>query len=145
MRNGSPRGRHSGAWPSASQARRFDTGDNAAMSTKIDRIQAALQALSPSHLEVLDESHMHSRGLETHYKAVIASDAFEGKSPVRRHQSVYAAMGALMGEIHALALHTYTAAEWSGEGSAPDSPRCMGGSRHDAPARNPAIARSRKA
>ena len=104
------------------------------MNTKIGRIQTALQALSPSHLEVLDESHMHSRGLETHYKAVIASEAFEGKSPVRRHQAVYAAMGALMGEIHALALHTYTAAEWAGQGAAPDSPRCMGGSRHDAQA-----------
>ncbi len=108
------------------------------MSTKIDRIRAALQALSPSHLDVLDESHMHSRGLETHYKAVIASEAFEGKSQVRRHQAVYAAMGALMGEIHALALHTYTAAEWASQGAAPDSPRCMGGSRHDAPAKGTA-------
>ena len=104
------------------------------MSTRIDRIRAALQALSPSHLEVLDESHMHSRGLETHYKAVIASEAFDGKSAVRRHQAVYAAMGGLMGEIHALALHTYTPAEWAGQGAAPDSPRCMGGSRHDKPA-----------
>lgn len=99
--------------------------------SKLDRIHAALGALSPSHLEVLDESHLHSRGLETHYKAVIASDAFEGRSPVRRHQAVYAALGGLMGEIHALALHTYTAAEWAAQGAAPDSPRCRGGSRHD--------------
>ena len=97
----------------------------------LDRIHAALGALAPSHLEVLDESHMHSRGLETHYKAVIASEAFQGRSPVRRHQAVYAAMGPLMGEIHALALHTYTAAEWAAQGAAPDSPRCRGGSRHD--------------
>ena len=99
--------------------------------SKLDRIHAALGALAPSHLEVLDESHMHSRGLETHYKAVIASEAFEGKSQVRRHQAVYAAMGALMGEFHALALHTYTAAEWARQGAAPDSPRCRGGSRYD--------------
>ncbi|MBD7988913.1 BolA family transcriptional regulator [Luteimonas sp. Sa2BVA3] len=99
--------------------------------SKLDRIHAALGALAPSHLEVLDESHMHSRGLETHYKAVIASEAFQGRSPVRRHQAVYAAMGPLMGEIHALALHTYTAAEWAAQGAAPDSPRCRGGSRHD--------------
>lgn len=97
----------------------------------LDRIHAALGALAPSHLEVLDESHMHSRGLETHYKAVIASEAFAGRSPVRRHQAVYAAMGPLMGEIHALALHTYTADEWAAQGAAPDSPRCRGGSRHD--------------
>ncbi|MBT9531549.1 MAG: BolA/IbaG family iron-sulfur metabolism protein, partial [Pseudomonas sp.] len=36
--------------------------------SKRDQLQAALQALAPQHLEVLDESHMHSRGLETHYK-----------------------------------------------------------------------------
>lgn len=101
------------------------------MNAKIDRIRAALQALSPSHLEVLDESHMHSRGLETHYKAVIASEAFDGKSAVRRHQAVYAALGGLMGEVHALALHAYTPGEWAQRGAAPDSPRCMGGSRHD--------------
>lgn len=101
------------------------------MSTKADRIRDALGALSPTHLEVLDESHMHSRGLETHYKAVVVSDAFDGTSSVRRHQAVYAAVGGLMGEIHALALHTYTPAEWAEQGAAPDSPRCLGGSRHD--------------
>lgn len=105
-------------------------GDNGGMS-RIEHIRGALAALSPTHLEVLDESHMHSRGLETHYKAVIASDAFEGLSAVRRHQAVYAAMGTLMGGIHALALHTYTPAEWAAQGRAPDSPRCMGGGRHD--------------
>ena len=105
------------------------------MSTKAERIHAALQSLSPGHLEVLDESHMHSRGLETHYKATIVSEAFAGRFPVRRHQSVYAALGGLMQEIHALALHTYTPEEWAARGVAPDSPRCMGGSRHDAPLR----------
>ena len=40
---------------------------------KIDLLQAALASLHPQPLEVLDESHMHSRGLETHYKAVIVS------------------------------------------------------------------------
>ncbi len=102
------------------------------MDTKLERIRVALAALSPSHLEVLDESHMHSRGLETHYKAVVASSAFEGLSAVRRHQAVYAAMGPLMAELHALALHTYTPDEWTALGAAPASPRCMGGSRHDA-------------
>ena len=101
------------------------------MSTKADRIHAALGALSPTHLEVLDESHMHSRGLETHYKAIVVSDAFDGMSSVRRHQAVYAAVGGLMAEIHALALHTYTPGEWARQGAVPDSPRCLGGSRHD--------------
>jgi BolA protein len=101
------------------------------MTSKADRIHAALGVLSPTHLEVLDESHMHSRGLETHYKAIVVSDAFAGNSAVRRHQAVYAALGGLMGEIHALALHTFTPAEWAEQGVVPDSPRCLGGSKHD--------------
>jgi len=101
------------------------------METKADRIREALQALSPAHLDVLDESHMHSRGLETHYKAVIVGDAFAGRRPVQRHQLVYRTLGPLMREIHALALHTYTPGEWAETGAAPDSPRCRVGSKHD--------------
>lgn len=98
---------------------------------KIDRIRDALQALSPSHLDVQDESHMHSRGLETHYKVVLVGDVFDGKRLLQRHQLTYRTLGALMGEIHALALHTYTAEEWAATGAAPDSPTCRGGSKHD--------------
>ncbi len=101
---------------------------------KIDRIRTALEALSPAHLDVLDESHMHSRGLETHYKAVIVGEAFAGRRQVQRHQLVYRALGPLMQEVHALALHTYTPEEWASEGGAPDSPACRGGSKHDRPA-----------
>ncbi|AGA87195.1 BolA family protein [Stutzerimonas stutzeri] len=94
---------------------------------KIDSIQNALQALQPEHLEVLDESHMHSRGQETHYKAVIVSQQFAGLNSVKRHQRAYAAMGDLMREVHALALHTYTPDEWAQQRAAPASPVCAGG------------------
>lgn len=95
--------------------------------SKQDLITAALAALQPEHLEVLDESHMHSRGLETHYKAVIVSPAFAGLNAVKRHQKVYATVSELMGQIHALALHTYTPQEWAEQGVAPASPTCRGG------------------
>ncbi|MFV3412285.1 BolA family protein [Pseudomonas nitroreducens] len=98
-----------------------------------DRLQSALGALEPQHLEVLDESHMHSRGQETHYKAVIVSPAFSGLNSVKRHQKVYGTLGELMGQIHALALHTYTPQEWAQQGQAPESPTCRGGSKHDLP------------
>ncbi|WP_042922016.1 BolA family protein [Stutzerimonas kunmingensis] len=94
---------------------------------KLDLIQDALQALQPEHLEVLDESHTHSRGQETHYKAVIVSEQFTGLNSVKRHQKAYAAMGTLMQQIHALALHTYTPEEWAQQGTAPASPVCAGG------------------
>ena len=95
--------------------------------SKQDLIVTALAALQPEYLDVLDESHMHSRGLETHYKAVIVSPAFAGLNAVKRHQKVYATVGELMGQIHALALHTYTPQEWAEQGVAPASPTCRGG------------------
>ena len=36
-----------------------------------------------------------------------------------------------MPQIHALALHTHTPAEWDADASVPESPRCRGGSKHD--------------
>ena len=45
--------------------------------------------------------------------------------------AVYAALGGLMPQIHALALHTHTPAEWDADASVPESPRCRGGSKHD--------------
>lgn len=89
---------------------------------------AASAAFSPSHIEVSDESHGHSRGLQTHFKLVIVSAEFHDMPPVRRHQAVYAALGDLMGRFHALALHTYTPGEWQRQSAAPASPSCRGGS-----------------
>ncbi|WP_397459334.1 BolA family protein [Pseudomonas asplenii] len=94
------------------------------------RIETALVALQPEHLDVLDESHMHSRGLQTHFKAVLVSEQFAGLNSVKRHQKVYATLGDLMGQFHALALHTYTPEEWVKIGAAPASPTCAGGSKH---------------
>tara|TARA_R110000868_G_scaffold178613_2_gene418361 strand:+ start:588 stop:884 length:297 start_codon:yes stop_codon:yes gene_type:complete len=95
---------------------------------KIDLLQETLSGgLQPQHLEVLDESHMHSRGLETHYKAVIVSEQFAGLNAVKRHQKVYACLNDFMSQVHALALHTYTPDEWAQQGVAPASPTCKGG------------------
>ncbi|MDF1586595.1 BolA family protein [Marinimicrococcus flavescens] len=42
-----------------------------------------------------------------HYRAVIVSEAFRGKSRLQQHQMVYSALGGRMGgELHALALAT---------------------------------------
>jgi len=95
-----------------------------------ERIESVLGLLQPQHLEVLDESHLHSRGQQTHYKAVLVSEQFVGLNSVKRHQKVYATLGELMGQFHALALHTYTPEEWARIGVAPASPTCAGGSKH---------------
>ena len=47
-----------------------------------------------------------------HFEALVVSEAFAGKLPLARHRMVYATLGELMGgEIHALALRTFTPAE----------------------------------
>jgi BolA protein len=89
------------------------------------------EALPCDVLEVVNESHMH-RGpadAETHFRLTVVSAAFEGVRSVARHQRVYGALQAeLAAGVHALALHTYTPAEWQArQAETPASPRCLGG------------------
>ena len=103
-------------------------------------VQSEIESLlaeqfQPAMLEVVNESHMHSvpANSETHFKVVIVTEAFAGKRKVARHQQVYGALSAqLEGPVHALALHTYTPAEWAEREQAPDSPNCLGGSKREA-------------
>jgi acid stress-induced BolA-like protein IbaG/YrbA len=49
----------------------------------------------------------------THFEALIVSDAFEGKRAIARHQLIYQCLGTLMGnEIHAMSIRAYTSDEW---------------------------------
>ncbi len=95
-----------------------------------DRITQKLQgSLAPSHLEVENESHQHSvkPGSQTHFRVVVVSSAFEGKSPVARHQMVYAALAdELAAGLHALAITSRTPSEWAASPQANVSPACMG-------------------
>jgi BolA protein len=100
------------------------------------RIEMKLRAaLAPSHLEVINESWMHTSGkknpdAETHFKVVIVSAQFEGVSAVRRHQLVYGVLGEEMTEkpgVHALAITSRSPAEWAASPEANASPQCRGG------------------
>ena len=52
-------------------------------------------------------------GTKDHYRAVVVSPTFAGKTRVEQHQAVYAALGELMdGPVHALSLGTYTPEAW---------------------------------
>ncbi|QJD57726.1 BolA family transcriptional regulator [Pseudomonas sp. gcc21] len=96
-------------------------------------LEQAMQRLAPEHLELTNESYMHSvpPGSESHFKAVVVSAEFEGLNAVKRHQMVYRSLGELMQQIHALALHTYSPGEWAARQQAPHSPNCLGGSKAD--------------
>lgn len=103
-------------------------------------VQAAIEAklsqqFNPAYLQVENESHMHSvpPNSETHFKVVVVSDQFEGKRAVARHQMIYKTLEQeVAGPVHALAIHTYTEAEWQHTGTqSPNSPTCRGGSKAD--------------
>jgi stress-induced morphogen len=61
-----------------------------------------LDAFPDAHIEIID-----LRGDGDHYKAIVRTPAFAGKSRVAQHQAVYGALkGKMGGELHALALET---------------------------------------
>lgn len=68
-----------------------------------DELEAHLKEAFPdADLDLVDLA-----GDKDHWKAVIASAAFAGKSRVAQHQMVYAALkGKMGGALHALALET---------------------------------------
>jgi len=99
-----------------------------------DRIEAAVNGtFHPLHLEVVDESRMHSvpEGAESHFKLLVVSEQFAGQGLVARHRAVNALLRSeFESGLHALALHTWTPEEWFERGgSAPESPPCLGGSK----------------
>lgn len=88
------------------------------------RIEARLhEGLQPSHIEVVDESHLHAghagaRSGAGHFRAVLVSERFEGLSRVKRQQLVYGLLAEEMGpEIHAFSMRTLTPAEFEAKGA----------------------------
>ncbi len=83
------------------------------------RIEAKLrEALSPSKLDVIDESHLHAGHAgarpegETHFRILVVADAFDGMSRVVRQRRINAILSEeLAGPVHALAMKTLTPAE----------------------------------
>lgn len=80
---------------------------------RIKHIQQKLQnALSPTQLEVIDDSHLHighpgaSQGAG-HYTIKIRCEQFHGKSLIEQHRLVYQVLEDLIPtEIHALKIST---------------------------------------
>ncbi len=79
------------------------------MTDTVTKIRDALAALSPSKLEIQDDSHLHAGHAGNtgggHYTVIIESADFNGLSLLQRHQIVYKMVGSLMDkEIHALSI-----------------------------------------
>jgi BolA protein len=76
------------------------------------------RAFQPIRLEVLNESHLHaghgsSPGTgESHFRVLLVSPAFAGRSRLERHRLVNEVLAAeLGGGVHALAIAAYAPGE----------------------------------
>ena len=76
------------------------------------------QALHPTRLEIVDESHQlagHSaqaRDGESHFRVLVVSPEFAGKSRLARHRLVNEVLAdQLAAKVHALAIHAYAPGE----------------------------------
>lgn len=87
-------------------------------------------ALSPTHLEVINESANHSGpATQSHFKLIIVSDYFIDLKLVDRHRFINYLFKEELTHIHALAMHTYTPSEWGIKNGVPASPQCAGSSK----------------
>ena len=78
--------------------------------------RAVERELSPTHVEIIDDSAAHAghAGARSggHYRLTIVSAAFSGCTQLQRHRLVYAAVAPLMnGAVHALNIVARTPAE----------------------------------
>ncbi|SIS63040.1 BolA family protein [Paracoccus saliphilus] len=75
-----------------------------------DEMRERLAVLTPSRLEIIDESEDHRghagfrEGGQSHFRIRIASPSFSGLSRLQRHRLVHETLGDIVPRIHALAL-----------------------------------------
>lgn len=88
------------------------------MSVEASIREKLIEALRPERLDVVNESHLHaghrnSPGTgESHFRVLVVSPLFAGKSRVERHRMVNEALAAeLKGKVHALAIKAYAPGE----------------------------------
>ncbi|MEO5574155.1 MAG: BolA family protein [Gammaproteobacteria bacterium] len=77
------------------------------------------EALSPQHIEIVDDSHKHAghagaRSGGGHFSVTLVAEIFAGEKPLQRHRRVYDALGsAMQTDIHALSIRAYTPQEFT--------------------------------
>jgi BolA protein len=80
------------------------------------RLRDGLDAL---HVEIIDDSaahrdHLGAQGGGGHYRVLVVSSRFEGRSRVAAQRLVYEALGELMTtDIHAVEMRTLTPEQWA--------------------------------
>ena len=90
------------------------SADNPRVSMIRERLTSAL---SPTALEIEDDSHRHAghagaRDGRGHFNVTVVSGAFRDKKLIERHRMVYDALGeAMQTDIHALSIKAYSPEE----------------------------------
>lgn len=75
-----------------------------------EQVKSLLEQALPSGATVAVED---LTGTRDHYKVIVVSEVFTGKTLLERHQVVNAALAEpLKGPIHALSIEAYTTAQW---------------------------------
>nr|WP_038091791.1 BolA family protein [Acidihalobacter prosperus]OBS08040.1 hypothetical protein Thpro_022290 [Acidihalobacter prosperus] len=76
--------------------------------------------MTPEHVKTLIEQGIPGcqamvSGDGSKFEAIVVSDAFDGLSPVKEHQLVFATVNEHIasGAIHALTIKAYTPVEWA--------------------------------
>ncbi len=81
----------------------------------LDKIKSLLfDQLDVEKLDIIDESHRHQNHPQSnggHFKVLIISKDFEGKTLVQRHKLVYSVLTMIKKEIHALSISARTPLE----------------------------------
>jgi acid stress-induced BolA-like protein IbaG/YrbA len=78
---------------------------------KVAEVRARIEAGLPGSRAVVRSDD------ETHFEAVVVAPQFAGQRALRRHQLVYATLGAAVGrEVHALSIEAHTPEEWAARG-----------------------------
>ena len=89
---------------------------------------ALIEALAPTVLEVLNESHSHNvpPGSESHFRVTVVSDAFAGERPVGRHRMVNRVAAPFLRRGFMPWRCTPYPEEWAQRSGVTDSPACRG-------------------
>ena len=81
-----------------------------------------VNAIPHAEVQVFDMT-----GTQDHYKVIVVSDEFNGKSLVQRHQMVNEALKEpLKGPIHALTIEAHTKAQWHDKGGVSEPSQAPG-------------------
>ena len=106
------------------------------MSNRAQRIQNLLsENLQPVHMEIENESHMHSvpPNSETHFKVLVVAQVFEGLSRIDRQRKINDLLKTeLQTGLHALTQRLLSPSEWEKQKASInfESPECVGGSKN---------------